>query len=128
MHRYYEALSLELLVILAATFLLIWIHQEGVVRCKRFGQVIGYIVLLISILMMGCTLYNAIWGKKRFSVDMQHRPQMQFGPGQQRGPGKKRRDRPNNQFQNQPGSQQNRPGGQQDKPPFEDKNFPPGDQ
>lgn len=80
MYRFYEAFALELLVLVAVTLLLMWIHQDGVTRYRRFGQVVGSLVLVATLLVMAGTVYHSFWRRQRLSVEFPQKPVFQVGP------------------------------------------------
>lgn len=79
---------MELLALVAGTFLLIWVYREGK-TCQKFGKVIGYFTVLIAVGLMICTTYHSTWGKREYKLEMKKRPMIHQGqrPRINRGPG-----------------------------------------
>lgn len=76
--NFYNALALELLALVAGTFLVIWVSQEGVKCCKKFGRFVGYLVMVVAVLSMICTVYHGFKPKKKYSLERSHRKNLQM--------------------------------------------------
>ena len=80
MIKLYDVLSLELLALVAGTFLVVWVSREGV-TCKKLGKFVGYVTILASLVLMGLSVYHSTWGKKKYKMDIRPTSSMQPGTG-----------------------------------------------